>query len=93
MAIGAALTGMRPVLDMMFSDFSLLAMDQIINQAAHLRYMTGGQTEMPLRDPHADRRRRSVRGAALADALRDVRLHPGAHGWSCRRTRPTQRDC
>ena len=48
MAVGAALTGLRPVLDMMFSDFSLLAMDQIINQAAHLRYMTGGQTEMPL---------------------------------------------
>ena len=48
MAIGAAMTGLRPVVDMMFSDFSLLAMDQIINQAAHLRYMTGGQLSVPM---------------------------------------------
>lgn len=48
MGIGAAMTGMKPVLDMMFSDFALLAMDQIINQAAHARYMTGGQISVPI---------------------------------------------
>lgn len=48
MAIGAAATGLRPVIDMMFSDFALLAMDQIMNQAAHLRYMTGGQLAVPM---------------------------------------------
>jgi acetoin:2,6-dichlorophenolindophenol oxidoreductase subunit beta len=48
LAVGAALTGMRPMVDLMFCDFATLAMDQIVNQAAHLRYMTGGQVEVPL---------------------------------------------
>jgi pyruvate dehydrogenase E1 component beta subunit len=47
-AVGAALTGMRPVVDVMFCDFITLAMDQIVNQAAKLRYMTGGQLSVPL---------------------------------------------
>jgi pyruvate dehydrogenase E1 component beta subunit len=47
-AVGAALTGMRPVVDIMFGDFVTLAMDQIVNQAAKLRYMTGGQATVPL---------------------------------------------
>lgn len=42
-ATGAALVGMKPVIEIMFVDFSLLAMDQICNQAAKLRFMTGGQ--------------------------------------------------
>jgi len=46
--VGAALTGMRPVVEIMFSDFLGLAMDQIVNQAAKLRYMTGGQAKVPL---------------------------------------------
>jgi pyruvate dehydrogenase E1 component beta subunit len=48
MAVGAALTGMRPVVEVMFCDFITLAMDPIINQAAHVRYMTGGQATTPL---------------------------------------------
>ena len=46
-ATGAALVGMRPVAEIMFVDFSGLAMDQICNQAAKLRLMTGGQCKIP----------------------------------------------
>jgi pyruvate/2-oxoglutarate/acetoin dehydrogenase E1 component len=46
-ATGAALVGMRPVAEIMFVDFSGLAMDQIANQAAKLRLMTGGQAKVP----------------------------------------------
>ena len=44
---GAALVGMKPVIEIMFADFSLLAMDQICNQAAKMRFMTGGQCKVP----------------------------------------------
>ena len=47
-ALGAALAGLRPVVELQYMDFSLLAADQIINQAAKIRYMTGGQVEVPL---------------------------------------------
>jgi pyruvate/2-oxoglutarate/acetoin dehydrogenase E1 component len=47
-AAGAAITGMRPVAEIMFGDLTALAMDQIANQAAKLRYMFGGQTKVPL---------------------------------------------
>jgi acetoin:2,6-dichlorophenolindophenol oxidoreductase subunit beta len=47
-AVGAALLGMRPVAEIMFSDFLTRAMDQIVNQAAKMRYMTGGQATVPL---------------------------------------------
>lgn len=47
-ALGAALVGMRPVAEIMFVDFSGLAMDQIANQAAKLRLMTGGQATIPM---------------------------------------------
>jgi pyruvate/2-oxoglutarate/acetoin dehydrogenase E1 component len=47
-AAGAALVGMRPVVEIMFVDFSGLAMDQICNQAAKLRFMTGGQCKVPM---------------------------------------------
>jgi pyruvate dehydrogenase E1 component beta subunit len=46
--VGAAMTGMRPVVEIMFSDFLTLAMDQIANQAAKMHYMTGGQARVPL---------------------------------------------
>jgi len=46
-ATGAALVGMRPVVELMFVDFSGLALDQIANQAAKLRFMTGGQATVP----------------------------------------------
>jgi 2-oxoisovalerate dehydrogenase E1 component len=47
-AVGAAMTGMRPVAEILFGDFLTCCMDPIINQAAKLRYMTGGQVSIPL---------------------------------------------
>ncbi len=47
-AIGAALTGMRPVAEFQFSDFAAIAMDQIVNQGAKLRFMFGGKAEVPV---------------------------------------------
>jgi pyruvate/2-oxoglutarate/acetoin dehydrogenase E1 component len=47
-AVGAAMTGMRPVAEIMYIDFSALAMDQIANQAAKARYMFGGKARVPL---------------------------------------------
>jgi 2-oxoisovalerate dehydrogenase E1 component len=46
--IGAALTGLRPVVELQFSDFAAVAFDQIVNQAAKLRFMMGGAPTMPL---------------------------------------------
>jgi pyruvate/2-oxoglutarate/acetoin dehydrogenase E1 component len=46
--VGAAVTGMRPVAEIMFGDLTALAMDQIANQAAKIRYMFGGQVSCPL---------------------------------------------
>ncbi len=47
-AVGAAMTGTRPVVEMRFSDFALCAVDELVNQAAKARYMFGGQTKVPL---------------------------------------------
>ena len=47
-AVGAALTGMRPIYEFQFSDFATLAMEQIVNQAAKLRFMLGGEVSVPL---------------------------------------------
>ena len=47
-AIGAALAGYRPVAEIMLMNFTAVAMDQIVNHAAKLRFMTGGQTHVPL---------------------------------------------
>ncbi|EDP66858.1 putative pyruvate dehydrogenase E1 beta subunit [alpha proteobacterium BAL199] len=47
-AVGAAMTGTRPVVEMRFADFALCAVDELINQAAKARYMFGGQTKVPL---------------------------------------------
>ncbi len=46
--IGAAVTGLRPVVELMFADFAAVALDQIVNQAAKIRYMSGGQLRVPL---------------------------------------------
>ena len=46
--VGAAMIGLRPVVELMTVNFSLLAMDQIVNSAAHIRYMFGGQVSIPL---------------------------------------------
>jgi len=47
-AVGAAMTGMRPIVEIMFSDFTSVAMDQLVNQAAKSRYMFGGQAMVPM---------------------------------------------
>ena len=48
LAVGAAMTGLRPVVDIMFGDFSGLIMDQVANQAAKIHYMSGGKLKVPL---------------------------------------------
>ncbi|WP_339757470.1 alpha-ketoacid dehydrogenase subunit beta [uncultured Hoeflea sp.] len=47
-AVGAAMTGLRPIFEFQFSDFAALALEQIVNQAAKLRYMLGGAISVPL---------------------------------------------
>jgi pyruvate/2-oxoglutarate/acetoin dehydrogenase E1 component len=73
MAVGAALTGMRPVVEVMFCDFITLAMDPIINQAAHVRYMTGGQATVPLVI-------RTTLGAGRSAAAQHSQ---STHAWFC----------
>ena len=46
--VGAAMTGMRPIVDVMFGDFITLTMDQIVNQAAKVHYMSGGKLKVPI---------------------------------------------
>src|SRR6059036_3246209 len=48
MGVGAAMTGLRPVVELMTINFSLLALDQIVNSAAHIHYMFGGQVKVPM---------------------------------------------
>lgn len=48
MGVGAAITGMRPIVDIMFGDFTTLTMDQMVNQAAKTHYMSGGKLKVPL---------------------------------------------
>ena len=46
--VGAAITGMRPIVDIMFGDFTTLVMDQLVNQAAKTHYMSGGKLKVPM---------------------------------------------
>ena len=48
LGIGSALVGMRPVVEVLFMDFALVAADQIVNQAAKMRYMSGGSVSVPI---------------------------------------------
>jgi pyruvate dehydrogenase E1 component beta subunit len=48
MAVGAALSGMRPVVELLMAEFMLVAMNQVVNEAPRLRYMSGGQVKVPL---------------------------------------------
>ncbi len=65
-AVGAAMTGMRPIVEIMFSDFITIAMDQLVNQAAKARYQFGGQASVPMGRPKAPApaRRPSTRRAS-----------------------------
>jgi acetoin:2,6-dichlorophenolindophenol oxidoreductase subunit beta len=48
LAVGAAMAGLRPVVDIMFGDFLTLVMDQVVNQAAKIHYMSGGKWKVPM---------------------------------------------
>src|SRR5215217_3285423 len=48
LAVGAAMTGMRPIVDIMFGDFVMIIMDQVANQAAKIHYMSGGKWKVPM---------------------------------------------
>ncbi|HKZ85870.1 MAG TPA: alpha-ketoacid dehydrogenase subunit beta [Anaerolineae bacterium] len=48
LGVGAAMTGLRPVVDIMFGDFITLTMDQVVNQAAKVHYMSGGKLKVPM---------------------------------------------
>ena len=82
LAVGAALAGLRPVVEVMFIDFITLAMDQLVNHAAKLRYMSGGQLRVPL----ADRVPRSARPARWARTTRQ-----SLEAWFDPRARPEGR--
>lgn len=73
LGIGAAMTGMRPVVDIMFGDFITLAMDQIVNQAAKIHYMSGGKLKVPL-----------VVRTTLGATRRSAAQHSQSlHAWFC----------
>ena len=82
MGVGAAMAGLRPIVEIMTVNFALLAMDQIINSAAHIHYMFGGQARVPLVDALPAGRRPPARAHALAHDGGDVpaRARPAGRG-------------
>ncbi len=71
MAVGAAMRGLRPIVEIMYIDFTPIALDPIVNQAAKLRYMTGGQISIPLviRAPGGAGRRNAGQHSQSLEAL------------------------
>jgi pyruvate dehydrogenase E1 component beta subunit len=70
-SVGAAMTGMRPVVDIMFGDFATLVMDQMVNQAAKTHYMSGGKLKVPM-----------VMRTTLGAARRSAAQHSQSlHAW------------
>ena len=72
MAVGAAGSGYRPIVNWSSVTFCFVAMDQIVNQAAKIHYMFGGQVKFPILYRAVGRRRHAPRGAAFAEPLFDV---------------------
>ena len=70
MGVGAAMAGLRPVVELMTINFSLLAFDQIVNHAAHIHYMFGGQATRAARRAHAPGRRPPARARRTRTASR-----------------------
>ena len=86
--VGAAMAGLRPVIEFMTWNFSILAADQIINHAAKMLYMSGGQFKVPIvfRGPNGSAYQ--VSSAALAGArsvLRQFSRLESRHAFDCRR--------
>ena len=80
LGVGAAVSGLRPIVDIMFMDFIAVAFDQIINQAAKVKYMFGGLGDRP-DDDHDRRRRRPVGGGPAQPVARSADLpHPRLEG-------------
>src|SRR4026209_1473101 len=72
-AVGAAMTGLRPVVDIMFGDFIGLTMDQMVNQAAKIHYMSGGKWKVPM-----------VMRTTLGASRRSAAQHSQSlHAWFC----------
>lgn len=71
MAVGAAMRGVRPVVELMYVDFIGVAMDQVMNQAAKMRYMTGGQVKVPMvvRAPMGSGRRNAGQHSQCLETL------------------------
>ena len=73
LAVGAAMSGMRPVVDIMFGDFITLTMDQMVNQAAKVHYMSGGHWSVPM-----------VMRTTLGATRRSAAQHSQSlHAWFC----------
>ncbi len=71
--VGAAMTGLRPVVDIMFGDFIALIMDQMVNQAAKVHYMSGGKWKVPM-----------VMRTTLGATRRSAAQHSQSlHAWFC----------
>ena len=78
LGVGAAARGLRPVVDLMFMDFIGVCLDQIVNQAAKMKYMFGGTAAVPLTITTAGRRRASAPPPSTARAWRPGSCHmPG----------------
>lgn len=71
MSVGAALRGLRPVVEIMYVDFTPVCMDPIVNQAAKMRYMTGGQVKVPMviRAPQGAGRRNAGQHSQSLEAI------------------------
>ncbi len=71
MAVGAAMRGLRPVVEIMYVDFMTVCMDAVVNQAAKMRYMTGGQINVPMviRAPGGAGRRNAGQHSQSLEAL------------------------
>ena len=87
MAVGAALAGQRPVVEVMFIDFITLAMDQLVNHAAKLRYMSGGLLSRAPRHPRPGWRAGRHGRAPQPEPGGVVHARARAHRW-WRRPRP-----
>jgi pyruvate dehydrogenase E1 component beta subunit len=90
-AVGAAMTGMRPVAEMQYGDFVFCGMDQVINQAAKMRYMSNGQYSVPLvlRLPVGA----TMRGAQHAQCTEAYFMHTPGLKVVCPSNPTTPRDC
>ena len=91
--VGAAMVGLRPVIEFMTWNFALLAIDQIVNSAAKMLYMSGGQFNMPIVFRGPNGAALQLVGAALAGVGIVAGAHPRAQGRRARDARTTRRAC